>query len=1297
MVDAEQSWGDIEALAGEEAFDRYYSFLDPGLEEVWTLNKIEQLNDAVIDQVGRFLKPRAATILRGNHQQWLSKYSTTTFQGCGDTNGNNEGEDIRKVATIYPVVVASAWMDLFRWEKVARSVSSSPLVCQHIWDTFGDGRPFTEEEQPYLDGIKALAIENGARISAIKEAAARIEARKTKIAQEEMERLEADRLEAARLQVAKEEAERIEAARIKAAQDEVDRRKTERLEAEKVEAAKVEAKWVEANKAKAMKRKAKADAFREEDEGETKAWKPATRKKDYNRAGAAKGLTARQQINNTVMRKNIALEKAAKDERAKQEVAKVALGTNKAKREAAMAAAKAWATAVREVAARKAELQSVALKRQRNASSAQAGLNGDRDLPLSSGSTMGSKRKIGNMEVFLPPTTLTSSCITATADQENRPPQKDIISPPNLCASVTSTSCNSFISPALSPLDESLDFQLSKRTRRSSPETLSGLTVTSSVTTTPTPTTAVQSTTSTSLPATLVSVNINTTTPKTLPPLSLPPTSFSKDAEVPERIQKLTAMKQVLTDRAQSIERQRQDQKIEAEMLLRQRDVAIEAAEVRQRGDSNTSGYHENNKAGSSQVPPEDPTPESFRASHDSTSGLLSPITPNQPLSPQPAAADSNAAPHVIDLTDDADHIQGIAASTKQLQSPPQQNHRPQQPLSIQQQHRRPLSAQQILQAQQNYQYQQSLVQQHIQQSQEPLSSHQPPPLLQHSQPTKMGRPAPSVQSSPQFSHQVQQIQEYIQQRIRSSPELQKLHLQHAVEKEQLLKQQQQARQKLTQEQQLMAAQLQANQKQAEEQMRLEAVSQWRQRKQAWQKRVQEIQQQLKILGPKLAGYRQQTQQFQQTILNEQQQWQNKPAVTPEQVKQLHKTQRIQMATSQQQQYLALQYLPNAQRAAAMVNFNRRCQSEAQGLIAQQKDVEEKVVQFLHRQEASKKAIPWLQLQLENAQETEKAVMKEVETLKAQKQEQERQRLVLLQEHQALQQLQMMTVPSSSSPLQGPAVGQSTTPLNLVMTQLDRQLREKHAMDERVRQQLSQQRDVQRKTQLQQQIDLQQTQKKAMISQARTLAEVHIQGITQALSQGQRRSGAQAQVQHAQAMAQQQQTQTTEVQGQQARMNVQPTMVSPAVEVPSNQPSAASPISLPPKPVSVVQDPAQSQPVSQPQAADSAQRQQLIPTPQPSQPITSGSTPTSAAPALALGQQQQPSLESTATGSSQLAAIFPFPNPLYDITEWTAEDKNRLWTTWLEVGDDWEQVSTKGLQGKFSIEVCRAVIQGTAS
>ncbi|KAF9542530.1 hypothetical protein EC957_001899, partial [Mortierella hygrophila] len=665
MVDDEQSWGDIESLAGEEAFDRYYSFLDPGLEEFWTMDKIKQLNDAVINHVGRFLKPRAATILQGtqhhHHQQWHSKNNKT--------NGDNdsEGEDVKKVTTLYPVVVMSAWMDLCRWEKVAGSVGSSPLICQHIWETFGDGRLFTEEEQHFLDEIKAAVIENGARISAINDAAARVEAVNAKAAQEE-----ADRLEAARIKAAREE-ERIEAAVIKAVQDEADRDEAERLEAERIGAAKAKAKRVEANKVRAMKRRAKADATREEGEKGSKVGKVLKRKKSGDSI-AAKELATRQKI--ILMQENIARQEAAMAEVTRRETAKEvnedARGTSKAKRETALAAAKAWEMAVRGTVARKAEIQSAAAKRQRNVSRSQAGLDRGQGLSLSSGSTSGNKRKIGKMEALSPLatfnfTTTTTTTTTTTADQANRPPQQDTIVPPPVLRSSSSISCSSLISPAPSPQGESLEFQLSKHTRRcSSPETLSVSTVTSTETKTTTPMpTAIKSTTKTS-PAPLLFGN-HDTAPKapsfTLP--SLPPTSFPQGAEVQERIEKLTTMKKVLTDCSQTMELQRQDQRAETDMLLRQRDAAIEAAKARrQRDDSNnTSSHHENNRTKSFQDPPEDRILASFNAPEKLTpvrTGLPSPVTPNQrpvSLSPEfPAAAPKTASPPVIDLTEDDDH-----------------------------------------------------------------------------------------------------------------------------------------------------------------------------------------------------------------------------------------------------------------------------------------------------------------------------------------------------------------------------------------------------------------------------------------------------------------------------------------------------------------------------------------------------------------------------------------------------------------------------------------------------------------
>ncbi|KAF9125826.1 hypothetical protein BGX30_000272 [Mortierella sp. GBA39] len=1290
MVDDEQSWGDIEALAGEEAFDRYYSFLDPGLEEFWTLDKIKQLNAAAIDHVGRFLKPRAATILKGtqhHHQQCHSKNNKT--------NGDNdsEGEDVKKAATLYPVVVMSAWMDLCRWEKVARSVSSSPLVCQHIWETFGDGRPFTEEEQHFLDEIKAAVIENVARISAIKDAAVRVEAAKAKAAQEEADRLEAQRLEAARIKATREEEERNEAAVIKAAQDEADRNEAEILEAERIEATEAEAKRVEANKTRAMKRRAKADAAREEAEKESKVGKVLKRKKSGDSI-AAKELATRQKI--ILMQENIARQEAAMAEVTRRQTAKeaneYAQGTSKAKRETALAAAKAWEKAVRGVVARKAEIQSVAAKRQRNVSRGPAGLDRDQDLSLSSGSTLGNKRKIGKMEALLPPatfnsTTTTTAAAAATVDQENRPPQQDtIVPPPILRSSTSSTSCSSLISPAPSPQGESLDFQLSKRTRRcSSPETLSVPTVTSAETktTTPMPTAIKPTTSTTPPPAPLLSGN-HDTTPKapsfTLP--SLPPTSFPQSAEVQERIEKLTTMKKVLTDCSQSMELQRQDQRAEADMLLRQRDAAIEAAKARrQRGDSNnTSSHHENNRTKSFQDPPEGRILASFDAPEKSTplrTGLPSPVTPNQPpvpLSPEfPAAAPKTASPPMIDLTEDDDHGLSIATSAMQQQSPPQHDHRPQQQLPLQQQQQK---SQQILQAQQHY---------HRQQYLDP-------------QPTKsLGQPVQPVQPSfPQASSNHQQMQEFLLEQIRKSPELHKLHQRHVIEKEQLIKQQQLDRQRLV-DQQLVTARHLAYQRHSDEQLHLAAVDKWRQWEHAWTKRVQEIHQKEQVLGSKLAGHRQQNQHLRQAILlGEQKQRQQQPALTPEQIDQLHTNQRLQLAASQQHSYTTLQSVPVAQQAQAMVNLHRLCMAEAQALLTQQKDTKEKVDRSFQRQEDTKKAVQCLQFQLHQGQETERAVIKLLEGLHVQKQEQERERVALLQEHQVLQQkLQIIPAPppsSLSSLPQGPVAAQGTALVNSAASQQQQQqdqLLNKYVMDEQLRQQLSQQRDIQRKQQLQDQVDLQKAQKSALLRQARTIAKVHLQGLTQTTSQdqpGQSWSGVQAQ--------QQQQAQTVTVREQQASKDGPSAFVSPTFPNPLNQPSATKLNSLPPQPAPVVQDPPQPQPESPPlQAPAIAQPQQPTSTPKLSQRSTSGTALTSVPPTT---QQQQPRPEST-TAATKLAAIFPFPNLQYDITEWTAEDKNRLWTTWLEVGDDWEQISTKGLRGKFSVEACRAVILGTAS
>ncbi|KAF9903584.1 hypothetical protein EC991_003537 [Linnemannia zychae] len=391
MVDAGQSWGNIEALAGEEAFDRYYLFLDPSLEEFWTTNKVVELNDVVIDHVGRFLEPRVPSILKGINRPWYSKDATEN-----EKNSKDKGE-VNKVAKIYPVVVMAAWMDMFRWEKVARSVNSSPLVCQHIWETFGNGRPYSAEEEPFLDEIKVVAIENASRISAeIKEAVAKVEAARIQAEEEEE-----DRVEAIRVQEAKDEAERIEAIRIQAEKDEAERVEAAKEEMKRVAAemkrVAAETKRIEANKARTIKRRAKVEAARAEaarahaarleaakveaERMEAKRVEAArveieksevmkvTAKKDPSRIQSAEICATKQQyivmqeiiskdepVEQEAAKRNVAIEKATRRQ-SRKETQEDAMAKDRSSREAAaLAAAKAWDLAVRAVKDRGARI-----------------------------------------------------------------------------------------------------------------------------------------------------------------------------------------------------------------------------------------------------------------------------------------------------------------------------------------------------------------------------------------------------------------------------------------------------------------------------------------------------------------------------------------------------------------------------------------------------------------------------------------------------------------------------------------------------------------------------------------------------------------------------------------------------------------------------------------------------------------------------------------------------------------------------------------------------------------------------
>ncbi|KAF9920572.1 hypothetical protein BGZ65_011144, partial [Modicella reniformis] len=51
-------------------------------------------------------------------------------------------------------------------------------------------------------------------------------------------------------------------------------------------------------------------------------------------------------------------------------------------------------------------------------------------------------------------------------------------------------------------------------------------------------------------------------------------------------------------------------------------------------------------------------------------------------------------------------------------------------------------------------------------------------------------------------------------------------------------------------------------------------------------------------------------------------------------------------------------------------------------------------------------------------------------------------------------------------------------------------------------------------------------------------------------------------------------------------------------------------------------------------------------------------------------------------------------NPYYDILKWTADDIDKTWDSWLEVGDNWEFISTNVLNGKHSPFACQAFIMG---
>ncbi|KAG0208215.1 hypothetical protein BGX28_000742 [Mortierella sp. GBA30] len=192
MIDDGHTWGEIELVAGNEAYDRYYSLLDPDLAEFWSLEAIDRLNGLVsnVKQI----------------QQHGSNIST-------DKN------NILPLALTddFPTVV-----DAIPWETIAKSMDSDGGVCKRIWTTFGDGRPLAEQEQALLREEKA---KEQAQIQAEKEEQKRVAAENERIAAEQA-RIAADqvRIAADQVRIAADQ----EKARVKAEREERNRMAVEK-------------------------------------------------------------------------------------------------------------------------------------------------------------------------------------------------------------------------------------------------------------------------------------------------------------------------------------------------------------------------------------------------------------------------------------------------------------------------------------------------------------------------------------------------------------------------------------------------------------------------------------------------------------------------------------------------------------------------------------------------------------------------------------------------------------------------------------------------------------------------------------------------------------------------------------------------------------------------------------------------------------------------------------------------------------------------------------------------------------
>ncbi|KAF9379825.1 hypothetical protein CPB97_008737 [Podila verticillata] len=122
MVGDERSWGDIESATESNAFDRYYSVLNPALKDSWTPKRIDWLSKVVQSHVDK----------------WAVK------QRSAPRNDNNHNSDNNETVLVLNVE------DHIPWSDIALSFQESGSVCARIWTEFGSGRP-SEQAKREMD------------------------------------------------------------------------------------------------------------------------------------------------------------------------------------------------------------------------------------------------------------------------------------------------------------------------------------------------------------------------------------------------------------------------------------------------------------------------------------------------------------------------------------------------------------------------------------------------------------------------------------------------------------------------------------------------------------------------------------------------------------------------------------------------------------------------------------------------------------------------------------------------------------------------------------------------------------------------------------------------------------------------------------------------------------------------------------------------------------------------------------------------------------------------------------------